>query len=93
MLLLCWQAPRAEVVLVVSRSRAPQDGHHDGPHLDDCSVTTHIPRPSRPPRIPEQAPETVASPLVATEGTALCCLPRMKHMRFEVLRMGGCDSG
>ncbi|PNF35480.1 hypothetical protein B7P43_G04110 [Cryptotermes secundus] len=62
------KAPRSEVVLVVSRSRVPQDGHHDGPQPDDCSVATHILRPSRPPRIPEQPLETVTSPLVAAAG-------------------------
>jgi hypothetical protein len=77
---------------VVSRSRVPQDGHHDGPQPDDCSVATHIPRPSRPPRIPEQPSETVTSPLVAAEGTTLCSVPRLKNMSFEVLMMG-CDNG
>jgi hypothetical protein len=86
-LLACWQAPRAEVVLVVSRSRVPQDGHHEGLQLDDCSVTMHIPRPLRPPRIPEQPSETLTSALVATEGTALCCVPRPKGLMMD------CDGG
>jgi len=58
------KAPRSEVVLVVSHSRVSQDG----PQLDDCPVATYIPRPSRPPRIPEQPLEAVTSPLVANEG-------------------------
>ncbi|PSN43724.1 hypothetical protein C0J52_14010 [Blattella germanica] len=50
-------APRSEVVLVVSRSRGPQEPNHE----DEFSVmTTHVPRPSRPPRIPEQPVETVS---------------------------------
>ncbi|KDR13784.1 Pro-interleukin-16 [Zootermopsis nevadensis] len=61
------KAPRPEVVLVVSRSRVLQDGSHNDPQLDECPVVTHIPRPSRPPRIPEQPVESLTNPLVAAE--------------------------
>jgi len=46
----------------------------DGSQLDDCPVATYIPRPSRPPRIPEQPLEAVTSPLVSNEGTAQFCV-------------------
>ena len=52
------QAPRSEVVLVVSRSRGLQEANHE----DECTVAAHIPRNSRPPRIPEQPVEVIAMP-------------------------------
>ena len=58
------QAPRSEVVLVVSRSRGVQEPSND----DECAITPHIPRTSRPPRIPEQPTEVIQVPSGADRG-------------------------